>query len=68
MTDSNVTPLHPTKAERITTKVKQALTDTSKSPNVKWTVNTVRGVIIAGVAQMAAQNVAQGMSRRVPKA
>lgn len=72
---AKVTPITPAEEPEVVAKakstVKQSITKIRQNPNVKWVGNTVRGVLITGVAatltQGVTQTVTQGLDKRIPR-
>lgn len=72
-----VTPINkedvvPPVAERLASRAKTNLKNVTKNPNVKWALNTTRGVLIKGLAVTVTQGITgtveNTISRKVPKA
>jgi hypothetical protein len=76
-TSEKVTPINkedvvPPVADRIASRAKSNLKNATKNPNVKWALNTARGVLIKGIAVTVTQGITgtveSTISSRVPKA
>lgn len=80
MTSTNserVTPINkedvvPPVVDRLASRAKANLKHVTKNPNVKWALNTTRGVLIKGIAVTVTQGITgtveNTINRRVPKA